>query len=709
MQQRRSPPKHRHDGTSPLPLGMDWSPPPRKWNGRETVWPHDPHTGWSYCVTIPSWVVLPKSRNSDPVVGQFYRIQVGLQSPEGITTTSGVPRRFNDFLKLFNDLKKAFPKKNLPTTPPKGLLRMKSQELLEERRCSLEAWMTKLLSDIDISRSVAVASFLELESAARSSFQDTSQHTSEANSLQSPSHPTLPAVFGSSFITSDYGSDTAYETSDLGTPRLGRDDSSELGIEDLALDEDLTSPIEKLVRFGMTNIDEGLFMGQTILEQLEGLPKHKMHGRHVNNVTGKDLYNGNASKSSILAHNGMELFSLSEHSEVFSHARKLSDESVGSDVSSLKGSEMSNSGVPNSIGNGTLDLLGGADVSRIMKMLGSTELQTAGSTQVVLPLDQRPKLNRFMLTVQQRLVTAKTDMEDLIARLNQEIAVKDYLATKVKDLEVELETTRQKSKENLQQAILVERERFTKMQWDMEELRRKSLEMELKLKSEQDKTSCPEATLDSTIQEKDISQSELDSSKEQLEKLSKRYEELEAKSKADIKVLIKEVKSLRSSQAELKHELSKSLKDKSESEKLLQQEQQRSKQVETGREKLLHECKMLHKQLQECNTNFPSEGEGDFNLGSSSIQEASNLLTTSDNRINHLLSEAQLLEQDNRDVSEVGVTDDTRTIDDELRKMLVDIFTENASLRKQVNCVIRHALKLDIQCKKDDIPNEKLI
>lgn len=50
---------------------------------------------------------------------------------------------------------------------------------------------------------------------------------------------------------------------------------------------------------------------------------------------------------------------------------------------------------------------------------------------------------------------------------------------------MELETTRQKSKENLQQAILVERERFTKMQWDMEELRRKSLEMELKLKSEQ--------------------------------------------------------------------------------------------------------------------------------------------------------------------------------------------------------------------------------
>lgn len=51
-------------------------------------------------------------------------------------------------------------------------------------------------------------------------------------------------------------------------------------------------------------------------------------------------------------------------------------------------------------------------------------------------------------------------------------------------MEVELETTKQKNKENLQQAILIERERFTQMQWDMEELRRKSMEMEMNLKSE---------------------------------------------------------------------------------------------------------------------------------------------------------------------------------------------------------------------------------
>lgn len=39
---------------------------------------------------------------------------------------------------------------------------------LLQRRCSLEDWMEKVLSDIDISRSVSVATFLELEAAARS-------------------------------------------------------------------------------------------------------------------------------------------------------------------------------------------------------------------------------------------------------------------------------------------------------------------------------------------------------------------------------------------------------------------------------------------------------------------------------------------------------------------------------------------------------------
>lgn len=57
---------------------------------------------------------------------------------------------------------------------------------------------------------------------------------------------------------------------------------------------------------------------------------------------------------------------------------------------------------------------------------------------------------------------------------------------------------------------------------------------------------------------------ELDFAKQQFEDLLKRHQELEAKSKADIRVLVKEVKSLRNSQAELNQKLNLSLREKSE-------------------------------------------------------------------------------------------------------------------------------------------------
>lgn len=265
------------------------------------------------------------------------------------------------------------------------------------------------------------------------------QNTSEANSSGNANNSSLQmppnsssALMGSSSVVSDYGSDTAYETSELGTPKLGREDGSEIGTEDLTLDEDLTSPIENLVKYGMSNIDEGLFMGQTILEQLEGFPKHKAHTRqHANNSTGKHVYNGNASKSLFLTGEGMDLFSEAEPSKVIGHARKLSAESVRSDTSSLRGSEISNSGIPNSSADGSPDLHRCAEVSSTREILGNAGSQFPGDAELVIPLDQRHKLSRVLLTMERRLLTAKTDMEDLITRLNQEIAVKDYLMTKV--------------------------------------------------------------------------------------------------------------------------------------------------------------------------------------------------------------------------------------------------------------------------------------
>ena len=57
---------------------------------------------------------------------------------------------------------------------------------------------------------------------------------------------------------------------------------------------------------------------------------------------------------------------------------------------------------------------------------------------------------------------------------------------------------------------------------------------------------------------------ELDDKSLQLEILKKQTEDLELKSKSDIKVLSKEIKSLRNSQAELKETLHQSMKEKSE-------------------------------------------------------------------------------------------------------------------------------------------------
>lgn len=57
-------------------------------------------------------------------------------------------------------------------------------------------------------------------------------------------------------------------------------------------------------------------------------------------------------------------------------------------------------------------------------------------------------------------------------------------------------------------------------------------------------------------------QQELDVAREQLKHLQKHHDEFEMKSKTDMKVLIKEVKSLRSSELELKQQLSELMKEK---------------------------------------------------------------------------------------------------------------------------------------------------
>ncbi|KAG6409504.1 hypothetical protein SASPL_127544 [Salvia splendens] len=650
---------------------------------------------------------------------QFYRVQVGIQSPEGITTTRTVLRRFNDFLKLHAALKRAFPQKSIPPTPPKGLLRMKTRAMLEARRSSLEEWMANLLSDIDLSRSIVIASFLELEAAARSSFQE--------EGLQSPpdshnsvtttdsSHHVHPnssmLVAGTSSVASDYGSDTAYEISDIGSHSLGRDNNSEVGTEDLSFYDDATSTVDKFVKYGMSNIDEGLCMGNAILEKLENFPKHKLHARE-NHDSEQNLSNGSSLKASHHTEDMSE--HLAENSSLVHHGRKLSTDSIGSDRSSLRGSESSSLAFPNSNGHGAFDFGSAAVVGRTTGTVGNSDYHLPDDIHLLVPVDQRQKINRVLMTMQRRLITAKTDMEDLISRLNQEIAVKDYLATKVKDLDVELETTKQKSTENLEQAILIERERVTQMQWDMEELRRRSMELELKLNQQQDQSTDAQPSVSPRNQQTDTLCQELDSSKQQFEDLLKRHQELEVKSKADIKVLVKEVRSLRSSQSELTQQLKQSLREKSEmerivqhanldklrliknvdllllfellldSQELLQEERERNEQVRSSWRKLLDRCKILQDQLQECNIDNLTNTKGDTADSLPSLLDQLDFVGTSENQIDLLI--AELLAEDG--------DKHTTSIDEGSRQTLTSLLADNGALRKQVNSLIVNSLKM---------------
>ncbi|KAJ6700705.1 PX DOMAIN-CONTAINING PROTEIN EREX [Salix koriyanagi] len=704
----KSPPRHRHDGTSPLPLGMDWSLPPRKWDGRNSVWPHNPHTGWSYCVAIPSWILVPNSRGSDPVA--FYRVQVGVQSPEGFTTTRGILRRFSDFLNLFSELKKEFPLKTLPPAPPKTILRMKSRISVEERRCSLEDWMEKLLSDIDVSRSAPVGTFLELEAAARLSFDDANEQGADVDSsvfgmvpsflLQTNSDGSVLA--GSTSVASYHDYDSPDDMSEFATQRIERDITDDLGMEASTSEQNMTYPTE-------TSVKQSRFSKTSILDERFSL--QKTHTARVKSIVGKDKHADRTSKAKYFFGDEMVPLPEQEYLRLDGHTRRLSIESIESDISSLRASEISNLGMGNIFGYNSIDCPEGTESSKNNDASGSFDLQLSRDVLVALPSDQRHKLNRVLNTLQQRLATAKTDMEDLIARLNQEIAVRQFLTTKVKDLEVDLETTRNNCKENMQQTVLIERERFTQTQWDVEELRRQCLDLELKLKHEQDEKACSESARISLLHDNKMLLKQLDVARKDFEDLHKDHEELQVKSKADVKLLVKEVKSLRISQIELKQELSRLMKEKLEVERAVHKEKQITENAIAANAKLLHECGILHNRLEECSVNFLIEEEDKLIVDTSSPSDAIDLLTTSDNRIGLLLAEAQLLAQDLENsmagLDGTHITNGNDRTDNELRKMLTETFIDNARLRMQVNSIIRCALYIHLKSDKDDDDDEE--
>lgn len=271
--------------------------------------------------------------------------------------------------------------------------------------------MQKLLSDIDMSRSLQTAMFLELEAAVRScrcfldaslttmfckvkqkkhqylahfllvcfsAFNDVAQQSSDALFSTSDAVPSFPLQDNSdasvaacnSYFASDFVDGTPHEISELGTTKHSIGNSADFGKEKSTSEQDLIDPFETTAK-------------PLRLDGTKFIPERE-----------------------------------------YGHARRLSAESVGSDLSSVRASVLSNL-------NGETDLPGGSGASRDADAFLDPDFQFHRDLVVTFPSDERHKLNRVLMTFKQRLVTAKTDTEDLIARLNQEVAVRQFLTTKV--------------------------------------------------------------------------------------------------------------------------------------------------------------------------------------------------------------------------------------------------------------------------------------
>lgn len=551
---------------------------------------------------IPSWVLLPEATTADghalnPTV--FYRVQVGIQSPEGVSTLYEALRRFSDFLKLYVALKRTFPKKKLPVPPPKkSLMRIvPSKNHLQQRRHALVEWIVKLLADIDISRSAQVASFLNLEEAARSARADMEKWESH-------------------------------------TP-------------------------------------------QTEISNLE--PESRFAFKDTNSIEEGDMLEATSHMTQ-----GRE--------KATWHGRRHSADSISSEFSSTSGSEFSFAATGD-----------GRETSEGLPIFDEEILK---AVQALLPIDQRGNIRRVLGILHRRLTTAKADMEDMVARLNQETAVKDFLATKVRDLEVELQKMRQKSMESLQEAVSMEREGYTKLQWELEESRVALIRAEEQARLSQERLCVTET-------ENERVKHELSEMKENFDILQVERDSIKAQAKSEMKLLVKEIRALRKSQPELKQELEVALRRNTALEtEIQQQHKQKEKRL-----KILQEVDALRQRLQECTVDFLAKEDAKSSIDNAAVTDAADLLMTSDSRIGFLLAEAQLLaEEEDDDESNSRTQRDSEMpngahiggsvsrvvgIDEPLRKILTEIYIDNAHLHKLVNSLTLKNLLIDTKQEKD--------
>jgi hypothetical protein len=222
---------------------------------------------------------------------------------------------------------------------------------------------------------------------------------------------------------------------------------------------------------------------------------------------------------------------------------------------------------------------------------------------------------------------------------------------------------------------------------------------------------------------------------QQLQSLQSDRDAVESQARTDKKLLVKEVRSLRHSQNELKQEAAHALEAKAALELSLQEEKHRQEEGRSARLKFLHEMGMLRKRLQECRVEILAKEDdtsANENRLAAGMTDAFELLSTSDNRISLLLAEAQLLAQDdvepaarngsptkghkphsngdtgrsNQQGADLQASSSDMEMESAFEKMLTDMFIDQAQLQRSLNSLTRNALVSNQQQRKDPVPAE---
>lgn len=146
---------------------------------------------------------------------------------------------------------------------------------------------------------------------------------------------------------------------------------------------------------------------------------------HIINESDDSLHNDDTSLHEHIKEHHAQL----DDCKMSNNVQTLSTKSGESDLCLVRNNGISDSGVAKSTGDNSLKFPGASKASKSME--ADSDLQIPSEILDTLPPEEHNAVNRVLDTIKQRLVAANADREVLLAKLNQEVSVKQYLTTKV--------------------------------------------------------------------------------------------------------------------------------------------------------------------------------------------------------------------------------------------------------------------------------------